>query len=110
MKTVTHNSINEMQYALESAIKNHEALAILGNFHATLNGDMDQIFLTWEINSEEWPEDWCSDEPFSKEGGNQIIKESLLGEPDDSGIDSFIDKYGDDVIQHWVMWRVQNDQ
>lgn len=66
----------------------------------------DYVQLVWTADEAETGEMY-GDEPLSEWGGNAIIKASGLPEFDDSGIDSYTDRYGDPVVSQWVQWNVE---
>lgn len=101
---------HKIKNALDSAIKAHQELAVVGNFSTRLDDGDDYLFLIWECEEKDWNSDWYGDEPWTKEGGNKIIESSGVGEPNDSGIDYYTDKYGDAVIQHWVKYQVKEEE
>jgi len=59
----------------------------------------DDIYLIWECKEADWPEDAYGDEPWTVWGGDEIIKDSFIGEQDDAGSSS-----EDGLITHWACW------
>jgi hypothetical protein len=49
--------------------------------------------------------DHLEDEPWKLYGGDLIL--GGLPTPDDSGMDAYQDKWGDDAVAQWVLWRVE---
>ena len=76
----------------------------LGNWKADDSSE-GRVFLLWTCEESEWPSDYCGDEAWSRHGGDEIVA-AIGEEPDDSGIDRYTDKHGNDIACHWVMWEI----
>lgn len=90
--------------ALQNAIKSTAANSTSPGLWAVESGG-DYVMLVWTCDADAAPEMY-GDEPWSEWGGNEIIAASGLGEPDDSGCDSYHDKYETAVISQWAQWNV----
>lgn len=62
------------------------------------------IQLVWECEAAETGEMY-GDEPWSKWGGNQIIEAAGAPDFNDSGCDSYTDRFGDNITAQWVQWN-----
>ncbi|MHB1023350.1 MAG: hypothetical protein ACYC0Z_13170 [Acidobacteriaceae bacterium] len=62
------------------------------------------IQLVWECEAADTDEMY-GDEPWCEWGGNQIIEAAGAPDFNDSGCDSYIDKYGDAITAQWVQWN-----
>jgi len=91
--------------AIETAIEAHFSSADFPGEWSVNFGD-DYVQLVWTCDVSEGPEMY-GDEPWNEWGGNAIIEASGLHLFDDSGIDSYTDRYGDPVVSQWVQWNVE---
>lgn len=94
---------------MENTAKSLESAIASGNSNApgswSVNSGDGYVQLVWTCDKEDVPEMY-GDEPWSEWGGNEIIAASGLGAPDDSGGDSYRDKY-ESVISQWVQWNLE---
>ena len=80
--------------ALQRAVT--DAAPTLGAWH--LEADPDRVMLVWTCVKADWPVVWYGDEPWTKQGGDELI--TIAGtEPDKWGIDSDYD-----TLAHWAQW------
>lgn len=93
----------EIVKTLEAAIEAHTA-DVLGVW--SVNSGDDYVQLVWTCDAADAPE-MSGDEPWAQWGGNLIIEASGARQFDDSGCDSYTDKFGDDVVSQWVQWSVE---
>lgn len=95
---------------MENTAKSLESAIASGNSNApgswSVNSGDGYVQLVWTCDKEDVPEMY-GDEPWSEWGGNEIIAASGLGDPDDSGGDSYRDKYDESVISQWVQWNLE---
>lgn len=66
----------------------------------------DYVQLLWKCDQDELPEMY-GDEPWVKWGGDEILKTAGVPDLDDSGIEGYQDKFGDQVVSHWAQWNVK---
>lgn len=101
MQTTTENKIAS---ALEAAIE--KTACEIGKWYV-YTGD-DYVQLIWTCDKERLPEMY-GDEPWTQWGGDEIINAAGVRNLDDSGIDSYLDKFGEDLVSHWAQWNVEED-
>ena len=108
MEPATKTSQAEQaEAALDAAIKHHESIAEGMPGSWSIETSEGSIMLVWSCEADdEAVAGMQSDEPWSAWGGNAIITDAGLREPDDSGTDSYHDKYGDDMVSQWVEWNL----
>lgn len=68
----------------------------------------DYVQLVWTCDKDATDE-MFGDEPWSEWGGNAIIAAASLPDPDDSGTDTYTDKFGEDVVTQWAQRDVCED-
>lgn len=96
----------ELATALEKAIAAHESDDAPGTWSA-YDGD-GYVQLIWTCNESDVPEEMYGDEPWSQWGGDKIMEAAGVPQQDDSGVDSYTDKYGDAVVAQWVQWDMSD--
>ena len=108
MEPATHQTqAAQAEAALAAAIKHHESIAegMPGSWSVETGGD--SVMLVWSCEAtDEATADMDGDEPWSEWGGNAIITDAGLRDPDDSGWASYVDQYGDSIVSQWVEWRM----
>ncbi len=92
----------QMQAALEAAIAKHENAEFPGIWE--VNSGDEYVMLVWSCEELDLHE-MRGDEPWSDWGGNAIIKDADIGDPDDSGCDGYCDGF-DEMVSQWVQWNV----
>ena len=85
---------------LESAIS--QVNCAIGSW--TVDHDEDRTMLVWTAYLSDLDENRQGDEPWKMWGGDEILAIAGVGADDlKSGEDSYIDKYGDEVVASWVI-------
>lgn len=65
------------------------------------------LWLTWSADEENIDGALQGGEAWDKWGGKEIIKKAgILDTHDDGFCESHKDKYGEDVISNWVLWKI----
>ena len=97
----------QAEEALEAAIKNHEAIAegMPGSWSVEANDG--SVMLAWRCEaSDEAVANMYGDEPFVVWGGDAILADAGMPDFDDAGCDAFRNRRGDEIISHWVEWKL----
>ena len=92
----------ELTAALETAIDKTQCA--IGAW--SVNSGDEYVQLVWTCDADDAPEMY-GDEPWSHWGGKEIIEAACATQFDESGIDGYVDKYGDKVVAQWVQWSIE---
>ena len=94
---------SKMLAALEAAVD--QTMPAVGKW--SINSGDEYVQLVWTGDKGTATDEMFGDEPWAEWGGNAIIAAASLPDPDDSGVDGYTDKYGDDVVVQWAQWSVE---
>lgn len=97
----------QAEEALEAAIKHHESISEGMPGSWSVETSEGSVMLVWSCDADdEAVSGMQSDEPFTAWGGDAIIADAGMRDPDESGCDSYHDQYGDELVSQWVEWNL----
>ena len=98
----------QAEEALEASIKHHESIAEGMPGSWSVEKSEGSVMLAWRCNADdEAVVDMYGDEPFVAWGGDAILADAGMPDFNDSGCDSYQNRKGDEIISHWVEWRME---
>lgn len=101
----TENKTAEFQARLDAAIEAAGA-AVTGAWKSSVGEGYIQLVWTCDA-SDEALADMYGDEPWSDWGGDAILSAAGLPEYDNSGADTYTDRFGDEMVAQWVEWNIE---
>lgn len=64
------------------------------------------VQIVWGVVADDMDE-VLGDKPWTEWGGNSIIWNADMPDPDDTGVDTYTDKHGDDIVTQWAQWNIE---
>ena len=97
----------QAESVLDAAIKHHESIAAGTPGSWSVEANDGSVMLAWRCEaSDEAVANMYGDEPFVVWGGDAILADAGMPDFDDSGCDAFRNRRGDEILSHWVEWKL----